>query len=200
MPNDTHTTLSLVTHQLDPALVERELATFHTVLKSPITAAGLDHWVKDGVIRADILSNTVWGMIRWRKALGRPNTVTLASAFVIERTCWQTELVFEKGALREKTFLVPLREPSKWDGPDDEDYYRVSFMADTPQLTTRVRVDFAPLTAWEHGIQMIAGFRDIEPSGAGFVKGSQRVVLDPFEVVRKSYSPGNLRSGHFQEP
>lgn len=189
MKDTTQASLNPVTHELDSVLVERELETFSTVLLSPVTRERLDDWAGGTMIRADILSDTVWGTIRWRKSLGRPLAASLAAAFVIEHRSWQTELVIDKGVGRWVKLTIPHPEPSKWDGPHDDEFYRVSFMAAASQRETRIRVDFAAGVAWERRIQVVGpGYKDIDPPSIYFEKGDKRHVLEPFEVITKPYS------------
>jgi hypothetical protein len=194
MENETQISPDAVTHELDPVLAERELASFQTVLGLPITGEQLDHWFKDGMVRRDLLSNifsnTVWGTIRWRKSMGRPLAPTLASAFVIEHISWQSETIgiTPTGEPKYTDLVVPHPEPSKWDGPGDEDYYRVSFMAETAQQQSQIRVNFAAHIAWEHRTAFVRrGYRDIDPSERLFLTGDKWYVLEPFEVIRKPY-------------
>jgi hypothetical protein len=69
-------------HELDPALLELELARFQALLDQPITETLIDHWIADIRVQEvsgllGYLSNTVWETIRW------PLTPILASSFVI---------------------------------------------------------------------------------------------------------------------
>ncbi len=181
-----HLSGAVRSHQFDPVAAERELETLHTVLLSPITTERLVSWTSGSVIRADILANTIWGTIRWRKTLGRPTVPVLASAFVIEHRSWQEELNIVNGVGHWERITVPHGEPSKWDGPEDDEFYRVSFMSASTQLETRIRVDFASAAGWERPIHIIGrGFNDIEPHWRWFATGSAPRVLAPFEIIRK---------------
>ena len=172
----------------DSIAVERELHDFPMVLGSPVTKERLHAWAKDSVIRADILEGTVWGSIRWRKTLGRPLVSTLASAFVIEHLSWKEVLDVKNGVGRWIRLTVPHPEPSKWDAAESDEFHQVHFMASSPPLETRIRVDFAPNVAWDRRIQMIAGYNNIEPQWRWFAKGTAPRVLPPFEVRRKPFS------------
>ncbi len=191
MQNETQASCGVVLHGL-----ESELTSFQTLLDKPITEELLDRWITDTRVRdrsgvANILSNTIWGTIRWPKSFGRPLGSTLASAFVIKHVHWDSRMeITPSGVARIIDILAPHPEPSKWDGPDDEDYYRVSFMADTPQRPTRIRVSFAEDIRWEKilGTYIIRGYRDIAPSERQFIKGDKMSVLEPFEVVIKPFS------------
>jgi len=176
--------------RFSPTAVDRELETFQTVLGSTVTRDRLDRWTKGSDIRAGIVANTVWGTIRWRKGLGRPTVSVLANAFVIEHRSWQEKLNIVNGVGHWVRIIAPHDEPSKWDGPEDDEWYRVSFMSVSPQLETRIRVDFAPHVAWERNPnpQVISGYNDIEPQWRWFAQGATPRVLEPFEVLRKPFS------------
>jgi len=178
----------LVHHTLDYIAVERELRDFPATLGSTVTKERLDGWAKDSVIRTDILEGTIWGSIRWRKTLGRPLVSTLAAAFVIEHLSWQEELDIVNGAGRWIRLTVPHAEPSKWDAAENDEFYQINFMGNSPQLETRIRVDFAPNVAWDRRIPIIAGYNDIEPQWRWFAKGTAPRVLPRFEVIRKPFS------------
>jgi hypothetical protein len=168
--------------------LERELHDFPMVLGPTVTKEGLRAWAKESVIRADILEGTLWGSIRWRKTLGRPLVSTLASAFVIEHLSWKEVLDINNGVGRWIRLTVPHPEPSKWDAAGNDEFYQVNFMASSPSLETRIRVDFAPNVTWDRRIQMIAGYNDLEPESLWFAKGTAPRVLPPFEVLRKPFS------------
>jgi hypothetical protein len=200
MENETRESPEAITHALDPLLLERELASLQGVLRQPITEKRFNDWIDDIRVRtgtdfSTIFSNTIWGTIRWKKAIGRPLAPTLASAFVIEHIHWDTVMdVTPDGRVKYVDILAPHKEPSKWDGPDDADYYRVSFMTETPQRPTRIRVNFAAQVGWgsSHPIFLRSSFRDITPSERYFLKGDKLSILDPFEVVKKSILMGTV--------
>lgn len=188
MENETHISGKVIAHEQDPILLEHELKSFQSVAFSqPITAERLAHWSKGSVIRREILATSIWGTIQWRKSIGRPLAPTLASAFVIEHVSWQSKLEYtQDGGFKFIDLVVPHSEPWKWDGPEDENYYRVSFMTETTQRPNRIRVNFAANIGWEHQIETIGrGYRDIEPSERQFLKGEEPYVIEPFEVVRR---------------
>ena len=189
MNSDLHISSDVVTSALDTDLLHRELTTLRPVLLHPVTADALDHWAAKSTIRADILANTVWGEIRWRKHIGRPLAATLASAFVIEHTSWQWVKEFKGGAVTYIQLLVPHPAPQKHDGPDDDTYHRVSFMAEANQHESEIRVRFAPHVGWDGRVQLIGpGYKTIEPAARVFLKASNREVLEPFEVIVKPYA------------
>lgn len=172
----------------DHAVIDRELQSLNGLLDRPITSRGLKEWVRDVTIREGILGNTLWGSIQWRKSIGHPVSVPFANAFAIERTAWQKELKYENGAVHDVTILAPLGAPTKWDGPHDEEHYRVSFLASSLPLPTRVQVSLAPGVAWTRPSPGLIGFREVDPPARGFTPGTGWLVLEPFEVVRKAWA------------
>jgi len=198
MENETREFLEAMMHERDPLLLERELASLKDVLVQPISEKRFDDWIADIRVRtgtdfSTLFSKTVWGSIRWKKSIGRPVAPTLASAFVIEHIHWDTVLVgTPDGRIKYVDLVAPHKEPSKWDGPDDGDYYRVSFMTETPQRPTRIRMNFAAHIGWEweHPSEILlrSSYRDIIPSERYFLKDDKLSILDPFEVVKKPFS------------
>ena len=119
---------------------------------------------------------------------GHPVSVPFANAFVIERTAWQKELKYQNGAVREVTIIAPLRVPTSWDGPHDEEHYRVSFLASSLPLPTRVQVSLAPGVAWTRPSPGLIGFREVDPPARSFTPGTGWLVLEPFEVIRRAWA------------
>jgi hypothetical protein len=84
--------------------------------------ANLDHGV------ASTLNRYAFGEIFWRKGLGRPNTVHLSDGFVID--AWHEQMVLV-GSIGGPAHWQPLRvpyTPSWWDGKDDDEHWRVTYM------------------------------------------------------------------------
>jgi hypothetical protein len=176
---------------MEPASVEQELKSLRSVLGRPVTRESLSHWIEGSAIRQEFLADTLWGAIRWRKSIGRPLVPTLATAFIIEHVSWQCVHTYHpEGGPQYVDVLYPHREPSKWDGPDDDDYHRVSFMTQTVQGKNRIKVDFAANVGWQHGIERQIterGYRDIDPPARDFNKSERGYVVEPFEVVIRPY-------------
>jgi len=166
--------------------VQRELESLGSVLGRSLSRESLGSWAEGSDFRRKILADTLWGSIYWRRSMGRPLTPKLSIAFVIEHVSWQSKLEYTDGGYRFIDLLSPHSEPSKWDGPDDDDYHRVTFMTQATQGHNQIRVGFAPGVGWQHGIQLPVtklGYRDIAPPWRDFEKGEIGYVLEPFEVV-----------------
>jgi hypothetical protein len=176
--------------KLDPDTRMRELESLQKLLSEPITAAVLTRWVSGSASRAGLLDHLVWGSIRWSRDLGLPQAPTHAAAFTILHEYHQ--LVFEVGPggeIIDKSTWVPLPTPSTWDGPDDDEYYRVSFQ--TPWAVSpwenRLYVRLADHVPWERVIPRVErSFKLIEPLGVYFgLMGQRFTVLPEFEVVEQ---------------
>ena len=168
----------------------RELQTLEPLLKLPITKLGLDGWVGGSTPRAELVADTIWGTIRWAKSLGKPQAPTLAAAFKIEHVHHQVAIDPRPGHLRLIDLVAPHPEPIKWDGPEDEAFFRGSFAATALEgQQTRISVRFADHIRWPARIHVLGHtYLDIVPAEQRFAKPKSRLVLTPFEVVAKPYS------------
>jgi hypothetical protein len=138
--------------------------------------------------RTALLADTVWGMIMWKKTLGRPATPRLADGFVIQHDSPpEKESDDTPGARPEWPLGFPHAEPQKWDGPHDATYYRVSFITNAyggPDDVNVLEVAFARGVPWievkpwarARGIRRISSAAYFRPSG-------KWIVLHPFEVT-----------------
>lgn len=150
---------------------------------------------------ARVLNSYVFGEIFWRKTLGRPTSAKLADAFEIET--WRDQIVLV-GDIGGSAHWLPLHVPyfsSLWDGKDDDEYWRVSFMVpNVPSAAphdghledaehTYITPQFNRQVAWKipggrYGIGN-SGLRIFEPPGVAFVK-TQAPAHFSFEVVLRS--------------
>ncbi len=156
--------------------------------------------VVDGPLRGELgislYDETVWGVIRWRRALGRPATPTLAGGFVIVH---QYDLSFEwtdpeSGRTITIGGWVDAGQPQVWDGPDDAETHAVSFMLHgITRLTNRIfvvlkaGVEWQPVEApWLTQRRRIVTYpAPLLPQGEFNVsKGAAPVDLGIFEVIR----------------
>jgi hypothetical protein len=90
---------------------------------------GLRDVVHEDAHFADLFAGTVWGHIVWTKNVGRPLSPRMADAFVIVHKYQLIEgIVNPDGSATNIGGWIDAATPSVWDGPDDEEHYRVSFM------------------------------------------------------------------------
>src|SRR5262249_24624902 len=122
--------VTMVTGSSDPhtdAALARDMMSLNTLLARPLTGTLLDEW-KGSIKNPHIFKGTVFGSIRWLKTMDPLLTPKHADAFEIRLTHTETVLSYEGGELHFVTIVAPGLPPSKWDGPDNDEYYRVSFM------------------------------------------------------------------------
>lgn len=144
-----------------------------------------------------------YGEIFWRKALGRPDTTTLSEGFEI-KACydkWTTVGAPGSGSGVDIALPTPYGV-SWWDGPSDNEYYRIWFII--PNLHDG-RANDPKWNSYTHVMPVIrrevrwtvpgglfgsgsVGVRRLEPQATAFVFGKDPVRLS-FEVVLGLYTP-----------
>ena len=173
-----------------------------TLFSDVVSADRFTKW-RVGIVAgvAETLSQYAFGEIFWKKSLGRPDTTKLSEAVTVE--AWRDEKVLIGdigGAAQWKTIRSPYY-PSWWDGKDDGEYWRVSYMV--PNLTEGLSVDglsehstytyIVPhmkldipwkIPGGRFGIGNL-GLRALEPPRVAFVKTKKSVHFS-FEVALKS--------------
>jgi hypothetical protein len=151
--------------------------------------------VVDGPRRAELgislYDETVWGVIRWQRAIGRPATPTLADGFGIRHEfCLCIEDTVTGRTLGD---WVAAGEPRVWDGPDDPETHAVSFMLHgVARWKNRVIVGLASGVAWQPAEkpwmtqrQRVVAYPPALTKGEFDVsKGGAPYDLGVFEVVR----------------
>ncbi len=169
-----------------------DLATLHKILAKPITRDSVAQ-LESAVNITRLLGLFAFGMIRWPKGSPKLLTPKHADAFDITLTHTQTFLEYEPDGVHFITLIVPDFPPTKWDGPDDDAYFRVSFFATglRRDIDYTVSVRFTPLAKWEHTV-FAGGFHVIDPPARTF-KLNDGAVIAPFDVktelVRIPFDP-----------
>jgi hypothetical protein len=188
MKKNSETFRQTTAHKFDPDLLVRELANLQVELTRPITAKRLELWIAEDKVRKFIMLNSVWGTIRWPKTFGKPITPIMASAFDIEHSIFQIVGGEAPGAPKWDA-LVPSPAPSKWDGPDDKDYYRVNFSSNfSLGHKSEIRVRFAMHVRWV-GMSQFAklGSLEIYPSLTKFEHKGKEIVVVSFKVINMPF-------------
>ncbi|MCU1246257.1 MAG: hypothetical protein JWN02_2167 [Acidobacteria bacterium] len=168
--------------------MQQQLDVLRGEITHAITSTRLQALISDQPIRVELFAETVWGTIQWPKALGRPITPTLAAAFKIEHIAWQVIVWGSQEAPMSQEIALPTAPLSIWDGPNDRDHYRVTFMGRPSLRENAINVSFAAGVGWEKPVQVIPGYRILSPSGIAFhhLEG-KRTVLEPFNVINKPF-------------
>ena len=154
--------------------------------------------VVDDALRSDLgislYDGTAWGVIRWRRALGRPATPRLSAGFSVVHQ-YDFSLDVSPGAGSGQTIggWVPAGDPTLWDGPDDADTFAVSFMVQgihrwRNRVTVGMRngVEWQPADdPWLTQRRRVVAYPTSLPDGEFDVSRSTPPIdLGIFEVVR----------------
>jgi hypothetical protein len=157
-------------------------------------------YVVDGPLRNELgiglYDATIWGQIRWRRSLGKPESPQLADGFLIEHQYlfWWDAGPGADGTPRTKEKWFRSNQGQLWDGPEDEETLAVNFMLrGVVQRENRVFVDLVTSVEWKPAddpwltqrrrtIQYPASY----PVFTKFPVSKQNAPLDlgVFEVVR----------------
>jgi hypothetical protein len=152
-------------------------------------------YVVDGPLRGElgisIYDETIWGSIRWRRALGTPSTSHRADGFQIVH---EYEFSYDAGPgsdgePRTKEKWLPGNQAEVWDGPDDEETLAVSFMIrGLTQWDNRVSVGLPSPFDWappdDPWLTLRRRTIDSPPEASRLNVGKAPVDLGIFEVVR----------------
>ena len=160
--------------------------SLNTLLARPLSGTLLDEW-KGSIKNLPIFKGTVFGSIRLLKTMDPLLTPKHADAFEIRLTHTETKPSYEGGRLHWVTIVAPGLPPLKWDGPDNDEYYRVSFMTSglVAQRIYSLDVSFTAQARWEFSAE---DFHWIEPPGRQF-SVDKISFLDPFEVRHRIVTP-----------
>ena len=175
----------------DPDLVTRAklLRSLKGELVRPPSMERITKWISQAVNdRTKFMTDTVWGIIRWEKSVGRSLGPTLASGFRIEH--WYLEMnwaVRADGTPKDLSKWVRGAEPSAWDMPDDAGHHQVGYMfrAQRPWVN-EVIVRFSDTTPWDSPlyVRLRSTHRAIVPPEQYFTMGeANHAVLDETRIV-----------------
>jgi hypothetical protein len=186
--------VTMATGSSDPhtdAALARDMMSLNTLLARPLSGTLLDEW-KGSIKNLPIFKGNVFGSIRWLKTMDPLLTPKHADAFEIRLTHTETVLSYEGGP-HWVTIVAPGLPPSKWDGPDDDEYYRVSFMTSglVAQRIYSLDVSFTAQARWESRNPMLRRVHSIEPLGREF-SVDDISFLDPFEVKQRIVEAGRM--------
>ncbi|HET6891964.1 MAG TPA: hypothetical protein VFH31_12740 [Pyrinomonadaceae bacterium] len=172
------------------------------VMDLPFLLRGPNHrrsrhaWVDGGVgdARRSVFETTVWGTIRWDRALGHPSNVRhLSDAFSFNHWyLWINVIDTEAEPIVTEKWLE-LTDVRAWDGPHDEQSYRVSFMMRAvPGLLNRFWPAITSEAQWEPPAPRWASTRpeliwpdSMLPVGAFRIGRNELLVLDEYRIVKR---------------
>ena len=183
----------MATGSRDPpsdAALARDMMSLNKLLARPLTRTLLDEW-KGSIKNLHLFEGIVFGSIRWLKTMDRLLTPTHADAFEIRLSHMQTVPDHEPDGVHLITIPAPDLPPSKWDGPDNDEYYRVSFMTSglVAQRIYSLDVSFTAQARWEVSRNpLMRRVYSIEPLGREF-SVDDISFLDPFEVKHRIVMP-----------
>ena len=168
-------------HSLDGLLAKQD----------PITPTLLSEFASGSDNRAALLLGSVWGTIRWPKALGRPRTPSISGGFILIHEFQDDDRVDLGGgrsANRAPFRVMPA--PNVWDGSSGPDH-RVGFYFFAGDLKlinkNRVTVKLAPV-AWDFGPLVSPGTLRLDPYAFGtFGTLGERVFLPEVTVRHDPY-------------
>ena len=182
----------MATGSSDPhtdAALAHDLMSLNTLLARPLSGTLLDEW-KGSIKNPHIFKGTVFGSIRWLKTMEPLLTPKHADAFELKLHHTQNVRDHKDDGVHCVTLVAWDLPPSKWDGPDNDEYYRVTFM--TSGLAAKriysLDVSFTAQARWESRNPQLEGFHWIEPLGRQF-SVDDISFLDPFEVRHRIVMP-----------
>jgi len=80
-----------------------------------------------------VFAGATWGIIEWERSLGRPSSPQLSSGFLISHEAQQHKHYTSfDGVDHDDLVAIPVGAPVVWDGPNDHDHFRVSYLVFAP--------------------------------------------------------------------
>lgn len=170
-----------------------ELRHLQDVLKrpDPIVHPLLSDWVSASDNRRALLAGSVWGGIRWPKALGRPKTPSITDGFNIVHEFKKINFIDQGGGhYKDISRFVRQPAPSVWDASSGSEY-RVAFFffAGGGGINpNRLTVTLANVS-WELSLLVGPGYLRLNPYGySDFGNLGERIVFPDYEVKHQAYS------------
>jgi hypothetical protein len=115
----------------------------------------VDHAVDDGNLVDEAIGETIWAQIRWSRSLGWPIGNRMADGFCVRFLYGEvgSPPVGQDGTVDPDNKWKCGPTPLLWDGPHDEENFRVGIMAHMHHNTRHWRyypfVDFKPGVKWQ---------------------------------------------------
>ena len=100
----------------------------------------------------NLFGGTAWGHIVWKRDVGLPLSPKLADAFIFDHVYQEPDngKAYPGGKGEVGSKWMPAPAPEVWDGPHDDECYRVSFMLRAqPPWANGVAIDLDRTVQWE---------------------------------------------------
>lgn len=171
---------------VSPEQWTQESEAFAELLKRKPSKPLLTRWVNESAIRKDMFGQTVIGIIRWPKELGRPGSPTLAEGFAGVHQWWFSEWHFGLGGetivTEQWTSDVPVL---LWDAPEEPEHYRVYYSFQEGSDPNKVEMRFSGVRWIETGSRHLPWSWSLNPRGFIFSGLSGLMLLPPITVERQ---------------
>ena len=103
-----------------------------------------------GELIDDALGNTIWGTIRWSRSLGWPDAARMADGFSVRFQYEEVDGVVGQTGGKKTNRICDGAPPILWDGPHDEENFRVSFLHFGPHQWGHLAiVELKPDVEWD---------------------------------------------------
>jgi hypothetical protein len=153
-------------------------------LDRPITKEWLSEFIGDAEEHATALAGSIWGSIRWHKDLGRPMAIPAARAFTLRQEVRINIVYVDEEGQIDHWVTWDMGSPTVWDGPDDSEYYRVSYcsLGSSADGKTYMRAALSP-GGWPRTTVAGGVHRIVPPEYAFDWTGAAPIVLPEQEVL-----------------
>jgi hypothetical protein len=150
--------------------LSRAAAGLPVLFEFPITRDRVQNWLDERPEdRKPVFRNSLWAAISWDKSLGKPSTPQLADAFTFNLSYGYIKSAATSGEPIGEPVWVPLPRPLTWDGPHDEEHYRVSVLV---RVKAGLHHRFSPVIR-----------RDVEWDAAPRLSRLKRALTWPQQMV-----------------
>ena len=169
----------------------QELDEFRAVLNRSFSVDQVSKWTRIAALRPLGATHSIWGSVRWRKALGKAIGTPLAAGLIIECTVLQSVWgVDQNGVEKEYRLYFPGHPVLTWEITNSESYAVGFWTTQIPGRTHQIKVRLAPNVPWEQLSGSAAlTIRLIEPPAQEFEAVNSTRVLPPFSIISAGLRP-----------
>ena len=168
-----------------------ELDGFRAALTRSFSAEQVSKWTHLAALRPLGATHSIWGSVRWRKALGKPLGTPLPAGVIVQCTVLQVVLEERPNAPDKEHHLWGPGHPiSTWEIPDADSYAVGFWTTQIPGRRHRIQVSLDPNVPWEKPAGSAAlALRVIDPVDMEFDAVNSTQVLPPFSIVSAALRP-----------